>query len=365
MNVVIVGAGYAGTIAANRLKKKSPNVAITVVNPRSEFIERVRLHEEIAGTGAAATPLAAMLSDGIALRTGSVRKVGDGVVTLDDGETLSYEYLFLAVGSTVTPIPGATPVGTWEGAVRARECLAALPAAGIVTVIGGGLTGIETASELAAARPDLRVRLVAETVGASLSAGARRRVHQVLEQLNVTIVNGSVAAVEPGGVVRLESGTEFASDLTLWAVVSGIPDLAASSGLTVNDEGRAVVDQYLRSVDDQQIFVIGDCAAVPGARLCCATASPQGAHAADTLARILADKKPKPYSMGYTGQALSLGRKNGLVQASSRDGQVRWLYISGRIAAVSKEYISRYAKFGSRTATYAWLPGKRTRTQRS
>ncbi|MFE3026497.1 NAD(P)/FAD-dependent oxidoreductase [Nocardia tengchongensis] len=360
MSVVIVGAGYAGTIAANRLKKKSPDVEITVVNPRSEFIERVRLHEEIAGTGAAATPLTSILSDGISLRTGSVRKVGDGAVTLDDGENLSYEYLFLAVGSTVTPIPGATPVGTWEGAREARERLAALPNGGTVTVIGGGLTGIETASELAEARPDLEVRLVADTVGGSLSAGAQQRVRKALERLNVTIVSGSVAEVEPGpgGVVRLESGAELASDLTLWAVVSGIPDLAARSGLTVNGEGRAVVDGYLRSVDDERIFVVGDCAAVPGARLCCATASPQGAHAGDTLARILAGKQPKPYSMGYTGQALSLGRKNGLVQASSRDDQVRRLYVSGRIAAISKEYISRYAKFGSRTATYFWLPGK-------
>ena len=144
-------------------------------------------------------------------------------------------------------------------------------------------------------------------------------------------------------------------------MVSGIPDLAASSGLTVNEEGRAVVDDYLRSIDDQQIFVAGDCAAVPGARLCCATASPQGAHAADTLARILAGKEPKPYSMGYTGQALSLGRKNGLIQASSRDDRPRRLFITGRIAAVSKEYISRYAKFGSRTATYFWLPGTGSR----
>ncbi len=202
MKVLVIGAGYAGTIAANRLKKKSPDVDITVVNPRSEFIERVRLHEEIAGTGAAATPLTSILSDGISLRTGSVQKVGDGVVALDDGETLSYDYLFLAVGSTVSPIPGTTPVGTWEGAVQARESLAALPAAGTVTVIGGGLTGIETASELAEARPDLAVRLVADTLGESLSAGARKRVRKALERLK-----REVRALKAGGETMVDIGT--------------------------------------------------------------------------------------------------------------------------------------------------------------
>jgi NADH dehydrogenase len=61
--------------------------------------------------------------------------------------------------------------------------------------------------------------------------------------------------------------------------------------------------------------------------------------------------------MGYTGQALSLGRRDGLVQASRRDDTVRRLYIAGRTAAVAKETVSRYAKYGSQTANYAWLPG--------
>ena len=56
MKVVVVGAGYAGTIAANRLAKKAREARITVVDPRPGFVERVRLHEQIAGTGSAATP---------------------------------------------------------------------------------------------------------------------------------------------------------------------------------------------------------------------------------------------------------------------------------------------------------------------
>ncbi|MFC4126963.1 NAD(P)/FAD-dependent oxidoreductase [Nocardia rhizosphaerae] len=362
MKVVVVGAGYAGTIAANRLARKTGDARITVLNPRTDFVERVRLHEQVAATGTAATPLGAMLARGITTRLGTVDKVGDGSVALGDGGSETFDYLFLAVGSTVEALPGTVAVGTWEGADLARSALAALPAGSTVTVVGGGLTGIETAAEIAEARPDLCVRLVGEVIGATLSEGGRRRVHAGLRRLRVEVVEDTVAQVRPGpgrlgGVVCLRTGAELASDLTLWAIVAHVPDLAACSGLAVNAEGRAVVDEYLRSVSDPRVFVIGDCAAVPGARMSCETAVAQGAHAADTLARILAGEDPEPYSMGYTAQFLSLGRRDGLVQLSRRDDTTRRLYVAGRPAAVLKERVSRYAKHSTRTADYSWLSG--------
>ncbi|GGV23907.1 dehydrogenase [Streptomyces longisporoflavus] len=363
MKVVVVGAGYAGTIAANRLAKKVRTAEITVVNPRPDFVERVRLHEQIAGTGSAATPLTSMLGEAVTTRTGTVGKIGDGQVALEDGADLDFDFLFLAVGSTVAPLPGTVPVGTWEGAQEARTALAALPGGRTVTVIGGGLTGIETASEIAAARPDLRVRIVGETIGESLSAGARKRVRTALARLHVEVVEDLVAGIEAGAgeaggdVVRPRSHPRFTSDLTLWAIIGSVPDLAARSGLEVDAEGRAVVDAHLRSVTDPRIFAVGDCAAVPGSRAACATAMPQGAHAADTLARMIQNREPKPYSMGYIGQAVSLGRRDGLLQAVRTDDTARHIYFAGRASAAIKERVCRYAKFSTRTAAYAWLRG--------
>ncbi|WP_030265283.1 NAD(P)/FAD-dependent oxidoreductase [Streptomyces violens] len=356
MRVVVVGAGYAGVLAANRVAGKVKAAEITVVNPRPEFVERVRLHEQVAGTGVAATPLASMLREGVDVRVGVVDKIGDGQVTLDDGGSVDFDHLVLAVGSTVAPLPGTVAVGTWEGAEEARGALAGLARGKVVTVIGGGLTGIETAAEIAYGRPDLRVRIVGPTIAASLSAGARERVRAGLDRLGVEVVEDSVERIDPGEV-RLRSGSSVASDLTLWAVIGSVPDLAARSGLEVEGDGRAVVDEYLRSVSDPRIFVVGDCAAVPGARAACATALPQGAHAADTLARVMQGREPEPYSMGYVGQALSLGRRDGVLQASRRDDTVRRFYLAGRTASVVKERICRYAKYGARTATYAWLRG--------
>src|SRR5204862_100957 len=60
------------------------------------------------------------------------------------------------------------------GAHALRAALAALPEGRSVTVFGAGLTGLEAVSEIAEARPDLRLRLVtAGALGAQLSPAGR------------------------------------------------------------------------------------------------------------------------------------------------------------------------------------------------
>ncbi|MFE3319968.1 NAD(P)/FAD-dependent oxidoreductase [Nocardia sp. NPDC059195] len=356
MNIVVIGAGYAGTVAANRLHKKVPDARITVVNPRGDFIERVRLHEQVAGSGTAARPLTEMLTAGIALETASVDKIGDGDVTLDNGRILTFDHAILAAGSIADPLPGAIPVGVWEGAEQARAALEALPANGIVTVIGGGPTGIEITAEIAEARPDLRVRLVSDTVAPALSAGAQRHIRHTLARLNVEIVADQITEID-GTTLRLGSGTELDSDLTLWAIISAVPELAARSGLAVDADGRALVDANLRSRTDPRIFVVGDCAAVPGMRMACATAAPQGAHAADTLADMIKGRALRPFSMGYGGVGLSLGRRDGLMQTTDRADNAGRLFLGGRITAFAKERVNRYAAYASRTGNSVWLSG--------
>lgn len=58
--VVVIGAGYAGVTAANRLRPSlSPDEAVRVlsINRSGDFIERIRLHEIAAGTTASASSL--------------------------------------------------------------------------------------------------------------------------------------------------------------------------------------------------------------------------------------------------------------------------------------------------------------------
>lgn len=346
MKVVVIGAGYAGTVAANRLVKKS-DAEVTVVNPRPEFVERVRLHQHIAGTGGATTPLTEMLDRRIRLVIGSAEKIGDSAVLLADGTNLPFDRLVYAAGGAPTAPSGTVVVGALESAEEARRALAALPDGAAVTVVGGGLTGIETAAEVAEARPGLRVRLRSEgEVGASLGDGARARVRRELKRLGISIERG-----------RYEDSD--GADLVLWGIASQVSDLAARSGLAVDRAGRVLVDEFLRSVSDPRIVAVGDGAAVPNARLSCQTALPQGAHGADNLARELAGKEPRAYSMGYTGQNVSIGRRGAVIQAARRDDTPTRVWFAGRPAALVKEQVCRGARWAARTAIFAWLPAPR------
>ncbi|WP_061291086.1 NAD(P)/FAD-dependent oxidoreductase [Herbidospora cretacea] len=346
MKIVVIGAGYAGTYAANILARRT-KAEITVVNPRGHFVERVRLHQRLSGTSPARAPLTSMLRAGITTRVGTVDKIGDGLVTLGDGASLAFDHAVLAVGSTAEPMPGAIAVGTWEGAEQARAALAALEPKAVVTVVGGGPTGIETAAEVAAARPDLRVRLVGSAVAGGMAEGARRRVRAGLDRLKVEVVEDGVTAVADGRVA-LRSGTALASDLTLWGIVSGVPDLAARSGLTVDGEGRLVVDEFLRSVDDPRIFAAGDCASVPGARMSCQASEPQGATAAMNVARSIQGRELTPHVVRFVAVCVSLGRADAVAQFTHFDDSPRRAYLAGRAGAVLKEQVTRGTVFGAK-----------------
>nr|WP_062336732.1 FAD-dependent oxidoreductase [Herbidospora sakaeratensis] len=346
MHIVVIGAGYAGTYAANRLARKT-EAQITVVNPRGHFVERPRLHQTLSGTGRDVTPLTSMMRAGVTVRVAAVDKIGDGVVRLDDGDSLGFDHAVLAVGSTVRPMPGTVAVGTWEGAQEGRARLAALGPGAWVTVVGGGPTGLETASEVAAARPDLRVRLVGARIGEAFNPKARRRLFAALAGLKVEVVEDTLT--EAGeGFVRVGSGRELESGLTLWAIVSGVGDLAARSGFTVNEEGRIAVDDYLRSVDDPRVFAAGDCAAVPGARFACQTAIPQGARAADNLIRLIEGRPLRPHEFRYQGICISLGRKDALLQVSHADDSPARAFFGSGPAVLAKETVLRGIKVGVR-----------------
>ena len=64
--VVVIGGGYAGTMAANHLRRRS-DIDITLVNPRPSFVERIRLHQLVAGTHPAIADDGSLLGEGIEL----------------------------------------------------------------------------------------------------------------------------------------------------------------------------------------------------------------------------------------------------------------------------------------------------------
>ncbi|UUS29445.1 FAD-dependent oxidoreductase [Streptomyces changanensis] len=381
--IVILGAGYAGAhVAGNLARRLSPaDTEITVVNAEPHFVERLRLHQLAAGRRIEARKLADVFAGtGIRLRLARATAVDPErqVVAVADaagsGE-LGYDTLVHALGSHVVDrgVPGvaqhAFDVTGRPSALRLRERLDALgrrPEGGNVLVVGDGLTGIETATEIAELRPGLSVTLVARgELGDRLSAGARRHLRRACDRLGITVVeHTSVEALEATGVLCAD-GTALASDATVWTAGFAVGPLAAAGGLEVTENGRIVVDRTMRSVSHPNVYAAGDSAYAIGDNgrplpMSCASAGSTGMQAVAAIAGRLTGRAVPNTKLEYLGNHISLGRRDGILQMVDDEGQPKPTYVGGRKAARIKAGILTMSLWATSHPTYG-LPKRKRR----
>lgn len=361
-HVVVVGAGYAG-LAAAKLAAKWTDARVTLVNARDRFVERVRLHQFATGQRMRDVPLADVLKGtGVELVVDRVTDIDPGTrkVQLTNG-TLAYDRLIYALGShaDLAGVPGAAEhahaVSTREDA---EKLAVALRTARAVAVLGGGLTGIEAASELAESRPDLDVLLVtAGGFGEALSDKGRRHLREVFDRLGVRVRDHAhVTEVRAEGLV-LDTGELVAADAVVWTAGFAVPDLAARAGFAVDGRGRMLVDQTLTSISHPDVQGIGDAAAMKRhdgleLRMACATGLPTSQQAVRALAKRLDGAEPADrLDFRYRIRCISLGRRDGLIQFVDADDRPRERVLTGRAAAITKELVVRTALMFQRHPT--------------
>jgi NADH dehydrogenase FAD-containing subunit len=196
--IVIIGGGYAGLVAALRLAGKVARHAdITLINAREGFVQRIRNHQLAAQRDFRQYSIPKLLGRRpvrFVQRQVSAIDLDQRTITVGSGEHITYDKLVYALGSVAAKpsIPGVSEhaygIGNIDEAEALRERVASLPAGAQAVVIGGGLTGIETATELAESRPDLRVRLVTEgMVGERLSERGRAYIRQTFASLHLDL----------------------------------------------------------------------------------------------------------------------------------------------------------------------------------
>ncbi|GGT97790.1 NAD(P)/FAD-dependent oxidoreductase [Streptomyces coeruleorubidus] len=381
--IVVLGAGYTGAIAAGRLARRlhRADVAITLVNAEPDFVERVRMHQLAAGQDLKARPFSEMFAGtGVDLKLAKVTGVDVdrrtvAVVDADgpgepETEELEYDTLVYALGSDWNDqgVPGAAEhahhIAGRPGALRLRERLARLDAGESVVVVGGGLTGLEAATEIAEARPDLDVALAARGgLGDWLSPKGRRHLRKVFDKLGITVhEHTAVTGVEADRVTTADGGTIPAA-VTLWTTGFAVHPIAEATTLDVTDTGRIVVDGTMRSVSHPDVYAIGDAALAMGPgdkplRMSCASGTPMAWQAADAIAARLTGGKLPNAPLRYFNQCISLGRREGLIQYVTADDRAVRAALTGRLAAVYKEMVCKGAAWGVTNPTFG-LPTRR------
>jgi NADH dehydrogenase len=354
--IVIIGGGYTGMAAtislAGRVRARG-DVHITLVNPQTRFTERLRLHQTASGQHLADYQIPDLLAGTCAdFVQGWVSAIDADAqaITIDDEHTLRYDTLIYALGGVADTslVPGADEFAYTLNSVQDAALLAEHLdrfVDGTVVVAGGGLTGIESAAEIAEQHPDLDVMLLSrEEPGSMMGDKARARLHAGLARLGVQVRSGAdIIKVLPDGVA-LAVGDVVRAKAVLWTAGVRVSPVAAAAGIEVDDRGRIITDGSLRSVSHPNVYAVGDAAAIRQSygvmHGTCQSGIPTAMHAAASIVRDLNGKQPKVFRFGYIHQPVSLGRDDAVIQFTHPDDSPARLYLAGRLAAAYKETVS-------------------------
>jgi len=249
-HIIVLGAGYAGLMAALRLAKKT-DADIMLINTTGAFNERVRNHQLAARQRVGEHPLADILSGTrIYFLRGTVTalQLSGRRITVQNEmgqRDIGYDYLVYALGSHVRTddVLGARDFAYTLDYVSAIPLAERLPEVsargGRLLVVGGGNTGVETASELAETYRDLNVTLVTRrSFARNLSAGARAHIRKAFDRFGITFLENTAITKLEAGQALTQQGTTIPFDVCVWVGGFAVSGLARQAGLLVNERGQ-------------------------------------------------------------------------------------------------------------------------------
>ncbi|MGE0387459.1 MAG: NAD(P)/FAD-dependent oxidoreductase [Gammaproteobacteria bacterium] len=314
--VVIVGGGAGGLELATRLGRRLGRRGLAdvfLVDTKLTHVWKPLLHEVAAGTLNSFQDelnyMAVAHWNAFHFRLGTLEAVDRAARTItiapsidEQGQeflprrTLPYDTLVLAIGS-VTNDYGVEGVAEHCRFLDSRRqadrfhqiILRAVFNANArreplrsgqlhVAIAGAGATGVELAAELHGSlhgmrefgldfvdpERDIRIHLVegADRILPGLPERIARATHRELERIGVVVHTGDRIAAATAQGLRTHGGRLIDAEIKVWAAGIKAPDvLGRIAGLELNRTNQVVVNAYLQSTRDPDIFAIGDCAA--------------------------------------------------------------------------------------------------------
>jgi NADH dehydrogenase len=351
---LVVGGGFAGAYVARLLGKRGA----TVVNPDNFMVYTPLLPEAAAGTlepRHVVVPLrqmcphAELLLGHVTARDPDRRLVV--AQTLGGTFEIAYERLVVALGAVprTFPIPGlaehgrgfkdvADAIALRNHLLRSLESAAARLDRGEAerdlgfVFVGAGYAGVEALAELndlahdAVRRSypmlrDVRQRWVLVDAAPAILSEIPRKLgeytHRYLERRRgVEIHVGTTLASFDEREAVLSDGTHVPARTLVWAAGVRPSPTLATLGLPLDERGRVTVDPTLRVTGTDDVWSLGDCAAVPNERTPGRLDPPTCQHAlrqARRLAKNLTGP-PRPYGYRMLGQVATLGRYKGIAE---------------------------------------------------
>ena len=352
-HVVIVGGGFGGLYAARALRRAP--VRITLIDKRNHHLFQPLLYQ-VATAGLNASDIAAPIrrilrgQENVTVLMSRVTEVDvEGKRIHMDGRELSYDHLVVATGATHAYFghpewsDHAPGLKTLEDAheIRRRVLLAYEHAEAepdvekrrewlTFVVVGAGPTGVELAGALG--------EIAHRTLSLDFKNVDTREAHILLLDAGERILGAyppelSASAVEQldtlGVEVRTgarvvgidETGIEcedrrIAARTVLWAAGVKASRLAASLEAPLDRAGRVLVAPDLTVPGRDDVYVIGDLAAleqdgqwIPGVA---PAAIQEGLYTADAILRRIQGRSVEPFRYKDKGSLATIGRARGV-----------------------------------------------------
>ena len=356
--VLVLGGGFAGIGAAQKLKKSDADVVLV---DKHDYHTFQPLLYQVA-TGLLEQPAVGHPIRDLFHGQDNARIHQDQVTGVDldarrvefaELEPLGYDYLVFGLGAEVNffGVEGAADhafplytladavrlknhvLRTWEEADRKPELVH--DGALNVVVVGGGPTGVETAGALAELYngvfkkdyqdvPEGTAKITLVEAGPEIfpmfKPDIREYTVQALEKRGVEVKTGDVVESIAPTQVKLKSGTELEAHTLVWGAGLQGNELVQSLGLQLGRGNRIGVDEELRIPSHPEVYAVGDVAAITDAKTeqvlpqLGSVALQSGEHAGETISNLIADKETKPFKYKDKGTMAAIGRGSAVVQ---------------------------------------------------
>lgn len=358
--VVVIGAGFGGLACARKLRKSSAyRVTLIDRNPYQLFspllyqVATASLPEDDI-----AFPVRTAYREVQFIRA-EVTNIDTEAkcITLNNGKTMAYDDLVLAVGSegTTFGIPGVAEHTLQMKSVGDARAIRTsllrnyesvedglLPIESLnVVIVGGGPTGVELAGAVRELQGEIKrefEHLAPKATVTLLEAGPRllptfqpsssEHARKALTKMGVDVrVDAAVVEATPTSL-RLKDGSELVAGTRIWAAGVVAPPRWKVLGDTERGN-RIKVNPYLQLNDST--WIVGDVASFAGTDgrplpMIAPVAIQQGRHVARQLVRRERGERFESFTYRDKGQMATIGRRKAVVEVRP------WLRFNGTLA---------------------------------
>lgn len=321
-NFVILGGGYGGlTVAMQLLEQQLPDDTNIMMIDRMPY---QGLKTEYYALAAGTVPdidirVQFPVDSRLTLKYGEVTSVNlqNRQVELKDQDPIDYEWLVIALGCTdkYHGIIGAEQyshsIQTLSSTRRTYRYLNDVKPYGQVTIVGGGLSGVEIASELRESRKDLNIRILdrGPSILSAFPGAAQKYVASWFHEHEVEMCGHiSLSRLEEG--VLYDQDRPIYTDVTVWTAGIQPSPIVQQLELEKDAQGRIVLNEYHQVPAFPEVFVVGDCASLPFSPSAQA-AQGQGKQVAEVMEAIWKGETPRLGKIKLKGVLGSLGKKAG------------------------------------------------------